>query len=75
MSDIDAAYEAQAERIAAYFGWTKESAVRNLQAFRDYRCWKQIPRCFNGWGIGLCALPQWHDGDCSPMPDTTTRRA
>lgn len=55
-----------AEQIAAVYGWPVDSVVANLQHLRDYRCWKRIPRCFNGWGVGLCALPNWHDGDCSP---------
>lgn len=65
----------QVERLAAAIATTPEEALRALTTLRDYRCWKRIPRCFNGWGVGICALPNWHDGDCSPMPDMTTRRA
>jgi len=58
----------QVDSLAAALGWSRESVLRNIQAVRDYRCWKRIPRCFNGWGVGICARTNHHDGDCSPFP-------
>ena len=66
-------YAEQVEQLAAALGTLSEEVVRTLTTLRDIRCWKRIPRCFNGWGIGICARPGWHDGDCSPMPDMTRR--
>lgn len=66
MNDSEAAFEAQLEWLAANLGRPKEGVVRDLLVICDYRCWKRIPRCFNGWGVGICALPNRHGGDCSP---------
>lgn len=61
--------------IVGDLGFTVEEWEAALTALRDYRCWKKIPRCFNGWGVGICALPNRHEGDCNPMPDMTKKEA
>jgi hypothetical protein len=56
------------ESVAEAMGCTTADVASNLQALIDARCWKRIPRCFNGWGVGLCALHGGHAGDCNPIP-------
>lgn len=69
------AFAEKVERLAQALGVLPEDVRRDLLALADGRCWKKIPRCFNGWGVGICALPNRHKGDCSPMPDMTKRGA
>jgi hypothetical protein len=72
MSELDRAkadFDEYIDRLAAALGTLPEEVVRTLTTLRDYRCWKRIPRCFNGWGVGLCARTNGHDGDCNPMPE------
>lgn len=57
------------ESVAAAIGAIPDDVKRDLIAIASARCWKRIPRCFNGWGVGICARPGMHDGDCSPFPD------
>lgn len=72
MSELDRAkadFAVQVDRLAEALDTLPEEVVRTLMTLRDYRCWKRIPRCFNGWGIGICARMNGHDGDCNPIPE------
>lgn len=70
VADLVTTLDQGIKELAAAMGCEPEDVASALQALIAARCWKRIPRCFNGWAVGLCARPGGHDGDCNPIPTT-----